>query len=162
MDMAADTKARLSLSMYDGKGGKNTLLLHAFIDSAQTVANAVTALGTLATNVAGVSNAGISEASLSIINTAVAAAPTGTPNTALVGNLGYLTSGSPSRFGQSVPSYLESLISADGTIDMTVGATDTWVSYILGAVLGGHFTNNAYVNYSARKNGFRSGRKLRR
>jgi hypothetical protein len=150
--MAADTKARLSVSTYDAVGGKSTLLLHAFIDSAQTVANAVTALATLATNYATIGNGGISEATLSIVDTAVAAAPGTGANTTLVGNLGYLTAGSPSRFGQSVPSFLESLM----------GAVDTWATYMLGAVLGGHFTNNAYVTYSARKNGFRSGRKLRR
>ena len=160
--MAADTKARLSVSMYDAVGGKSTFLAHAFIDSAQTVAAAVTALGTLATNLATISNGGIKEASLSIVDTAVAAAPGAGANTTLVGNLGFLTAGSPSRFGQSVPSFLESLINADGTIDMTAGATNTWATYILAAVLGGHFTNNAYVNYSARANGFRSGRKLRR
>jgi hypothetical protein len=160
--MAADTKARLSVSMNDAVGGKSTLLLHAFIDSAQTVAQAVTALGTLATNLATISNGGIKEASLSIVDTAVAAAPGAGANVSLVGNLGFLTAGSPSRFGQSVPSYLESLIGADGTIDMTAGATAAWSTYILAAVLGGHFTNNAYVNYSAHSNGFRSGRKLRR
>lgn len=160
--MAADTKARLSLSAYDAAGGKATFLAHAFIDSTQTVAAATAALATLATMVAGVSNMGIHEGTLSILDTAVAVAPGAGANISLVGNLGYLTAGSPSRFGQSVPSYLESLISADGTIDMTAGATNTWVNYILGAVLGGNFTNNAYVNYSARKNGFRSGRKLRR
>lgn len=160
--MAADTKARLSLSMYDDAGGRATLLTHAFIDSAQTVAAATAALATLATQAAGVSDAGIKEGVLSIIDTSIAAAPSGTANVSLVGNLGFLTAGSPSRFGLSVPSYLLSLISADETIDMTVGATNTWVNYLLGTVLGGHFTNNAYVNYSARKNGFRSGRKLRR
>lgn len=160
--MAADTKARLSLSMNDAVGGKSTFLAHAFIDSSQTIANAVTALGTLATNIATISNGGIKEATLSIIDTAVAANPGSGANTTLVGNLGYLVAGSPSRFGSSVPSFLESLISVDGTIDMTTGAVATWVAYQLGAVLGGHFTNNAYVAYNAAKNGFRSGRKLRR
>lgn len=160
--MAADTKARLSVSMYDAVGGKSTFLAHAFIDSTLTIATATAALGTLATNLATVSNGGIKEASLSIIDTAVAAAPGTGANTTLVGNIGYLTAGSPSRFGQSVPSYLESLISADGTIDLTAGANAAWVAYMVGAVLGGHFTNNAYVNYASGKNGFRSGRKLRR
>ena len=160
--MAADTKARLSVSMYDAVGGKSTFLTHAFVDSAQTIAQAVTALGTLNTNLATLSNGGVREATFSIVDTAVAAAPGAGANTTLVGNLGYLTAGSPSRFGQSVPSFLESLISADGTIDMTSGAVATWVTYMLGAVFGGHFTNNAYVAYNAAKNGFRSGRKLRR
>lgn len=160
--MAADTKARLSVSMYDSVGGKSTFLSHAFIDSTQTIAAAVAALATLTTNLATISNGGIKEASLSIIDTSVATSPGSGANTTLVGNLGYLTAGSPSRFGTSVPSYLESLISVDGTIDMTSGATATWVAYYLAAVLGGHFTNAAYVNFSAAKNGFRSGRKLRR
>lgn len=160
--MAADTKARLSVSAYDAVGGKSTFLAHAFVDSAQTIAQTVTALGTLATNLATISNGGIKEATFTVVDTAVAASPGTGANTTLVGNLGYLTAGSPSRFGQSVPSFLESLISVDGTIDMTSGATAAWVTYMLGAVLGGHFTNNAYVNYNAAKNGFRSGRKLRR
>lgn len=160
--MAADTKARLSISMYDAAGGRSTYLQHAFIDSTQTVAAAVAALGTMTTNLATISNGGVSEGILSIVDTAVAASPGSGANVSLVGNLGYLTAGSSSRFGTSVPSFLESLISADKTIDMTTGAVATWAAYILGTVLGGHFTNNAYVSYSAIKNGFRSGRKLRR
>lgn len=160
--MAADTKARLSLSEYDAAGGKSTLLLHAFVDSSQTIAQAVTALSTLATNYATIGNGGIKEATFSIVDTGVAAAPGAGANVTLVGNLGYTVAGSPSRFGTSIPSFLESLIGADGSIDMTAGATAAWVTYMLGAVLGGHFTNNAYVDYAAAKNGFRSGRKLRR
>lgn len=154
----ANVKARLSVSMYDGKGGKGTFLAHQNIVDTTTLAAAQTALATLATNLITLSNGGISEASFSLIDTAVAVGPTGTPNVSLVGNLGYLTSGSPSRFGQSVPSFLESLISADGTIDMTSGAVATWVTYVLAQGFG----NNAYVAYSGPKNGFRSGRKLRR
>lgn len=160
--MAADTKARLSLSVYDAAGGKSTLLTHAFIDSAQTIAQAVTALGTLATNYLTIGGGGVKEATLSVIDTAVASAPVAGNTTTLVGNLGYLVAGSPSRFGQSIPAFLESLISADATIDMTTGAVDAWASYMIGAVLGGHFTNNAYLAYATRKNGFRSGRKLHR
>ncbi len=154
----ATVKSRLSVSMYDGKGGKSTFLTHANVVDTTTLATAVTDLATLATNLATISNGGISEASFTVIDRSVAAGPSGTPNVTLVGNLGYLTSGSPSRFGQSVPSFLESLISADGTIDMTVGAVAAWVTYVLAQ----GFANNDYVAYSAAKNGFRSGRKLRR
>jgi hypothetical protein len=154
----ATVKVRQSVSMYDGKGGRSTFLAHANVVDTTTLASASTGLATLATNLATISNGGISEASFSIIDLGVAAAPSGTPNVSLVGNLGYLTAGGPSRFGQAVPSFLESLISADGTIDMTAGAVATWVTYVLAQ----GFANNAYVAYSAPKNGFRSGRKLRR
>jgi hypothetical protein len=154
----ANVKARLSVSMYDGKGGKATFLAHQNIVDTTTLATANTDLVTLATNLATISNGGISEASFSLINTGVAAAPTGTPNVTLVGNLGYLVSGSTSRFGQSVPSYLESLISVDGNIDMTAGATATWAAFVIAQ----GYANNAYAAYTAAKNGFRSGRKLRR
>jgi hypothetical protein len=160
--MAADTKARLSVSMYDGAGGKSTFLQHAYVDSGQTIAQAVTALGTLVTNLATISNGGVTEATFSVVDTAVAANPGVGANITLGGNLGFLTAGSPARFGQFVPSFLESLISADQTIDMTAGAVAAWVTYVLGANLGGKFTNNAYVNYSAKQKGFRTGRKLRR
>lgn len=154
----ATVQTRQSISLYDGKGGRSTFLAHANVVDTTTLATAVGDLTTLATNLRTISNGGISEATFSVIDTTSAIAPAGTPNVTLVGNLGYLTSGSPSRFGQSVPSFLESLISADGNIDMTTGAVATWVTYVLAQ----GFANNAYVAYSAAKNGFRSGRKLRR
>jgi hypothetical protein len=154
----ANVQARLSVSMYDGKGGKATFLAHQNIVDTTTLATANADLATLATNIATVSNGGIAEATFTVINRAVAADPTGTPNVTLVGNLGYTVAGSPSRFGQSVPSYLESLISADGTIDMTAGATATWAAFVIAQA----YANNAFVAYNAVKNGFRSGRKLRR
>jgi|SRR5579872_604785 len=159
--MAVNTKARLSVSMYDSHGGRSTFLAHALIDDAQTVAQATTALATLATNLQTLSNGGITEASLSILDTGVAVAPASTANVDLGGNLGFTVAGSPSRFGQFVPSFLPALINADGTIDMTSGAVATWVTYALGGVLGGHMGNNAYVAYAAAKNGFRTGRGFR-
>jgi hypothetical protein len=154
----ANVNARLSVAMYDAKGGKATFLAHQSIVDTTTLATAAADLATLATNIATVSNGGISEATFTIIDRAVAAAPSGTPNVTLVGNLGYLTAGSPSRFGQSVPSYLESLIDAHGNIDVTAGATKTWMDYCIAQA----FANNAYVAYATAKDGFRSGRKLRR
>jgi hypothetical protein len=154
----ANVNARLSVSMYDGKGGKATFLVHQSIVDTTTLATAATNLGTLATNLATISNGGISEAVFSLIDRTVAAAPSGTPNTTLVGNLGFETAGSPSRFGLSVPSFLESLINADATIDMTTGAVKTFSDYVIAQA----FANNAYVAYATAKNAFRSGRKLRR
>jgi hypothetical protein len=160
--MAADTKARLSLSVYDAVGGRGTLLQHAFIDSASTVAEAITALATMKTNYLTLGGAGISEGQLSIVDTALAVAPVAGANVSLVGNMGFVTAASPSRFGISVPSFLESLINADGTISMTSGAAAAWAAYIIAGTLGGNFTNLAYVDLTAVKNAFRSGRKLRR
>jgi len=154
----ANVQARLSVSMYDGKGGRSTFLAHQNIVDTTTLATASTDLATLCTNIATLSNGGISQAEFTVINRAVAAAPSGTPNTTLVGNLGYTVAGNTSRFGQAVPSFLESLINADGTIDMTSGAVATWVTYVLAQGFG----NPAYVAFNAAKNGFRSGRKLRR
>lgn len=158
----ATVKSRLSLSMYDNIGGKSTFLAHANILDTTTLAAANAYLGTLVTELATVSSAGVSEATLSVVNTAVAAAPASDAEINSAANFGFLTAGGPNRFGLFVPSFLDSLIGAGGHIDVTGGAAGAFADFMVAAVLGGNYTNNAYVDYSAKKDAFRSGRKLRR
>ncbi|SRR5712692_2819312 len=160
--MAADTKARMSISMYDDIGGKSTFLVHGFIDGATTLAAASTALGTLATAVGTVSTGGISEATITVINTAVAAAPAADAAVASGAVFDFVTAAGPNRFGLYVPSWLDSLTGSGGHIDITAGVPAAFVASILAAVDGGHYTNNAFVAYSAGQSAFLSNRKRRK
>ncbi len=159
--MAADTKARMSISMYDNIGGKSTFLVHGFIDGSTTVAAAGAALATLATAVGTVSTGGISEATLTVINTAVAAAPAADAAVASGAVFDFVTAAGPNRFGLYVPSWLDSLTGSGGHIDITAGVPAAFVASILAAVDGGHYTNNAFVAFSAGQSAFLSNRKRR-
>lgn len=158
----ATVKARLSLSMYDNIGGKSTFLAHANILDTTTLAAANTYLATLATQVATVSSGGVTEGTFAIVNTAIAAAPGADANAQEGANYGFLVSGSTSRFGLYVPSFLDSLIGSGGHIDITAGAAGAMADFMVAAVLGGNYTNNQYVAYASKKDAFRSNRKLRK
>lgn len=158
----AIVKARLSLSMYDNIGGKSTFLAHANVSDASTLAAANAQLATLAASVATVSAGGVTEATFSLVNTAVAAAPGADAAMNDAANFGFLVAGLPNRYGLFVPSFLDSLIGSGGHIDVSAGAAGAFADAMLAAVLGGNYTNNAYAAYASKKDAFRSGRKLRK
>lgn len=160
--MAADTKVRIGLSMYDNIGGKSSFLTHAFVDGTNTLASAVAAIASLATAVGTVSSGGITEGTLTVVDTAVAAAPAADAAVNDAAVFDFLTAAGPNRFGLFIPSFLDSLIGSGGHIDITAGAPAAFVTSLLAAVLGGRYTNQFYVNYSAGQSAFRSSRKLRK
>ena len=66
---------RISLQLYDTKGGGGTALAHVAVSDASTLAAANTAVGTFATAFSTLSDAGIKEGTFTLLTKAVAAAP---------------------------------------------------------------------------------------
>lgn len=158
----ANVKVRMSLSVYDNIGGKSQFLLHALVPDTTTLAAANTYLGTLATELATVSSAGVTEGVLGIVNTAIAAVPAADAEINSAANFGFLTAGAPNRYGVFVPSLLDSLIGSGGHIDVTAGPAGAFADFIVTGPLTGNYTNLAYTAFTAKKDAFRSGRKLRK
>ena len=153
---------RLSLSVYDGIGGGGTFLTHAAVSDASTLAAANTALGTLATAFSTVSGAGIKQGEVSLINTAIAAAPSGAPNVGFGGVWDFNNLTNDTIYGLFTPGLKESLVMADGTIDITATVQAAFVASMVAAVLGGNFTNAQFIANHAGVDAFSTSRKRRK
>lgn len=155
--------ARMSLSLYDDIGGGGTFLLHALVSDASTLAQANTALGTLATALGTVSSAGIKTASFQLINDAVAADPGSDANIGSGAVFDFLDAALiPGTYGLLVPSFLDSLIGTGGTIDITGTVQAAFIASILATILGGGATDQKYLDLTDCTNAFRTNRKLRK
>jgi hypothetical protein len=153
---------RLQLSVYDNVGNKGSVLSHLNVDDGQTLAACVTAIGAYATAFGAISTAGIERGSFTIIDFAAAADPA---------TDAYLPSGAvfdfdnaavPTIYGQYVPSFLDSLVSAGGHIDTAGTEVAAWGTLLTGAVLGGHYASADYRNNRALVDAFQSARKRSR
>jgi hypothetical protein len=159
----ATKPARMSFSLYDGIGGGGTFLLHMLVDDGQTLAAANTALGTIAAALSTVSTAGIKNAQFSLINSAVAADPGSDADIAAGAVFDFADASLvPGTYGLLVPSFLDSLILPNGTIDITATVQAAFIASILAAVLGGGVTDAKYLDLVEATNAFRTSRKLRR
>lgn len=156
--------ARISLSLYDDRGGGGTFLTHVLASDALTLANANAAIADTATAFSTVSTAGIKDGSFSLVNLAVANEPAGYADSNIgAGAVFDFSNGSfPTTFGLNVPSFLDSLILPNGTIDITAGASAAFVATMIGAVLGGHYASAAYLANLAGLDAFLSNRKRKR
>lgn len=158
--------ARIGLELYDSKGGGGTFLLHASVDDASTLAAANTAVGTAATMLRTVSNAGIKAGSFTLLNQVVAVAP---DDSTFQSDIGYGSVFDFSNaaliartYGQLVPSFLPSLVESNGTIDITAAVQAAFVASMLDAVLGGNYTDSDFLDLVDGLDAFRTNRKLRR
>lgn len=158
----ANVNARASLSVMDDRGGGGTFLVHLLVPDTVTLASASTELGTLATLLATVSNCGIKVGEFTVIDESVAAAAGSDSNVGAGAVFDFSNVTNPSTFGLFVPSFLSSLIESNGTIDITAGAPAAFVAAMVGAVLGGRYTNAQYVANGAGLDAFLSNRKRRK
>ena len=153
---------RLSLSVLDDRGGGGTFLAHVKVDDSLTIANAYAAITAFKTLMLTVSNAGVKVGEFALINEAVLTAAGSDSNVGAGAVFDFSNATDPSTYGQFIPSFLASLISADGTIDITAGANATFVTDMIGAVLGGTYTNTRYVSNGAGLDAFLSNRKRKK
>lgn len=153
---------RLSLSVYDGIGGGGTFLTHAAVSDASALSAANTALAALATSFSTVSGAGIKQGEVSLLNTAIAVDPTGSPNVGFGGvwDFNNLTNGT--IYGLFTPGLKESLVMADGSIDITDTVQAAFVADMIAAVLGGKYTNAQFIANNAGVDAFSTSRKRRK
>lgn len=157
----ATRNGRISLSVYDAHGASSTFLTHVAVDDAQTIAQANTALATVATLYGTVGDGGIREATFSLVNKAVAADP-GDDASAGEGAVFDFSNGSDSTInGVWIPSFKDSLLGPGRDIDTTATVQAAFVTAMIGAILGGHYTNAAGITNAAVTRAFRTNRKLR-
>ncbi len=155
--------ARLSLSLTDTRGGGGTFLLHALVSDASTLAEANTALGTLATAFSTVSTAGIKDGQFTLINKTIAADPGSDADIGAGATFDFSNAAiTPRTYGLLVPSFLDSLIETNGTIDITATVQAAFISSILAAVLGGGATDANWLDLVAGLDAFLSNRKRKR
>jgi len=153
----------MSLQLNDSRGGGGTFLVHAAVSDGSTLAQAGTALGTLATALATVSSAGIKQGEFSLINKAIATAPGVDADISSGAVFDFSNAAlAPKTYGQLVPSFLDSLIASNGTIDITATVQAAFVSSMLAAVLGGTYTDSDYLDLVEGLDAFLSSRKRRR
>lgn len=155
--------ARLSLQLNDARGGGGTFLVHAAVSDASTLAEASTALGTLATAFATVSSAGIKQGEFTLLNKAIATVSGADADISSGAVFDFSNAAlAPKTYGQLVPSFLDSLIASNGTIDITATVQASFVSSMLAAVLGGTYTDSDYLDLVEGLDAFLTSRKRRR
>ncbi len=155
--------ARMSLQLYDDRGGGGTFLVHASVSDASTLAAANTALATLATAFATVSTAGIKQGEFALLNKAIATSPGADSNISAGAVFDFSNAALISRtYGMNIPSFLDSLIATDGTINISATVQAAFITSMLDAVLGGGLTDADYLDLVAGLDAFLSNRKRRR
>jgi hypothetical protein len=157
----ANVNGRISLSVYDANGGRGNFLTHVVAPEAQTLTQVNTALAATVTAFQTVSSAGIKEATFSLISTAGAAAPASDASIPSGAVFDFSNATDPTIYGLWVPSFLDSLLGPGRAIDITATVQAAFVASMVGAVLGGHYTNSHYIANGAGTKAFRSSRKLR-
>ncbi len=159
----ATVPARMSLALTDDLGGGGNFLVHALVSDASTLAQANTALATLATAFSTVSSAGIKDGTFTLINKDVAADPGSDADIASGAVFDFSNAAlTPRTYGLLVPSFLDSLIESNGTINTAGTVQAAFIGSILAAVLGGGATDANYLDLVAALDAFRTSRKLRR
>lgn len=159
----ATVPARLSLSLTDTRGGGGTFLTHALVSDASTLAQANTALATLATAFGTVSTAGIKEGQFTLIDKTIATDPGSDADISAGAVFDFSNAAlTPRTYGLNVPSFLDSLIETNGTIDITATVQAAFIASILAAVLGGGTTDANYLDLVDGIDAFLSSRKRKR
>jgi hypothetical protein len=159
----ATVPARISLQLYDSKGGGGTALAHVAVSDASTLAAANTAVGTFAAAFSTLSDAGIKDGTFTLLNKVVAADPSSDVEIGIGAMFDFSNAALISRtYGMLVSAFKASLIESNGTIDITTGAPAAFIVSMLDAVLGGTYTDADYLDLVEGLDAFRTNRKLRR
>ena len=163
--MTADTIARFSASVRDADGVKGNALSHLFIDGAQTVTQVKAALAAWESALDAISGGKIASVSATIspatAGTDKGAAVAGS-EVQEVGMFDFGQAGLPYVYGEGVPAFLETLVTAGGQINEADPGVAAWVALLTGAVLGGSYTGYSTAGLTALVRTFRATRKHRR
>jgi hypothetical protein len=153
-------QARFQYSMKDSVGGRSSLVFHAHVDDTLTIANAFTALATVQTLFENVSDGGVKDGEFSLLNTGIATSPGSDSDCSSGATFDFLNGSDTTIYGLYIPSFKDTLISSDGHIQIDTGPSSDFVAGMIGAILGGVFTNTRYVPLTEGTRAFRSKRKL--
>lgn len=158
----ANVNGRISLSVYDANGGKGNFLTHVLVPEAQTLTQAAAAITLTATAFKNVSSAGIKDGKFSLISTADARVPQADASIPSGAVFDFNNATDPSLYGQWIPSFLDALLGPGRSIDISAGVQAAFVASLVGAIMGGNYTNTRYIANAAGTKAFRSARKLRK
>jgi hypothetical protein len=162
--MAADTPMRFGASFIDSEGITASTVSHLYVDSAQTVAAVKTALAAWGDALNAITGATITSTRAAILGPG--ADPTGKPvaNSEVVETavFDFALATSGYHYGQVVPAILESLVGAGEQIDPSQTDVAAFITLMLGAVLGGHYTGANIDTLASFYRSFQADRKRRR
>lgn len=189
--MAVNTPVRLRIHVQDSLGVRSAAVLHVLADDAQTLAQLKTALGNLLTTIqnttlggaAGLDiiNGKIIAADAAVVPTLGATTPDGLANVAPyltmpatpggfadsrvdeVGVWDMNVTGTPYHYGVVLPSLNDANLTG-AKIDPTIvnSHVAAWQGFLVGAILGGHFTNLDNLVLASTYQTFQANRKHRR
>jgi len=161
--MAADTVARFTAHVVDSEGKKGTIIAHLFIDGGQTVTAAKSALTAYLNAVYPLTDAEISEGSITILTGDLSGTFPATAGSELeeTGNLDFSVATVPYHWGETVLAFKASKLSGSqiNTADTDVAAL---VTLLTSAVLGGTYTDRSARSLTALAYSFQGDRKRRR
>jgi hypothetical protein len=160
-------QGRIQLTMVDGQGLRTSLEIPVDYDDGQTGAQMFAAVQSLAAAVDAISGCQIIRGSFTVVNEALTGLTHTTPDADSrvqeIGGFTYENASNPSLYTVAVPGLLDSKLTSDhrsiNTADTAIAAFNT---LMLGAVLGGHYANRAYNDFSARFKTFLADRKHRK
>lgn len=155
---------RISIQLYDDRGGGGTFLVHCNVSDAVTVTGLNAAIAAVVAALATVSTAGVKVGEFSLINSAVAGEPSGFADSNISAGavFDFANASNPTTYGLNVPSFLDSLISPDGTIDVTATVQAAFAASMIGSGIGVTPANSQWIANSAVLAAFLSDRKRKR
>lgn len=161
--MAADTVARFTAHLVDDEGKKGTIIAHLFIDGTQTIAAAKTALTAYLNDVYPLTDAEISEGSITILTGDLSGTFPVTSGADLeeTGNLNFSVATVPFHWGETILAFKDSKLTGNqiNTADTDVAAL---ITLLTSAVLGGNYTDRSARALTALAYSFQGDRKHRR
>jgi len=162
--MAVNTLVRFSANVVDSEGKKGSVLSHAYVDDASTIAQINTALTAYLAALYPCTDAGISEGSVTVLSGNVLSTyPVTASGEELedTGNLDFAVATVPYHWGLTILALKPSVLTGD---QITTGSPpiSTLSSLMVGAVLGGHYTDRSARNLTALAYSFQGNRKHRR
>lgn len=163
--MAATQAVRFSATLVDELGTEAAKLSYLLADPAQTITQVFTAYDAWVAALDTLTDGQIVRGRVDLI----AALPSGLKAGPVVGgrieqtgNFGFSVAGTSHRYNDVVPSEANSTISG-GKISLGSGSAGAaWQTLLIGAVLGGHYTNATSQDLAAAIDAFLSFRKRRR
>lgn len=164
--MAADTVAHFSATIQDETGLKANTLVHLFIDSAQTVAAAVTAMNAWIAALTGITDGKVIRNSITIVP-AIGASQAGKPVSGSevqeTASFDFPQTGTAYVWASVVPAFSEALETADHKPDLSATNVAAYTALLgSGGVLGGHYTGPGNDTLGAIQYAFLPTRKHRR
>jgi hypothetical protein len=161
--MAANTIVRFTAHLKDDEGKKGTIIAHLYVDSAQTIANAVTAINAWLAAIAPCIDASIVGSTIAVLSGDLSATYPVTAGADLeeTGNLDFSVATVPYHYGFTLLSLKDSVLVGD---QLDTGATplSTLITLMEGAVLGGNYTDMGARAISTLAYSFQGDRKHRR